>query len=55
MQYLRTFIKTVLVEGKVEDLQVKYPDLDVKEVAENDPSGFRKGEDRADESEEFWD
>lgn len=39
---IREFIKSVLVEGKIQDLQKKYPNTDVKDVASKDPSPTKK-------------
>jgi len=39
---IRGFIKSMLLEGKVEDLQKKYPDVDVSYVASRDPSPTKK-------------
>lgn len=42
MSYFSSLSKKMIVEGRVEDIQTKYPDLDVKEIAIHDPSPNKK-------------
>lgn len=42
MRTLRDFIKRTLNEGKIQDLQKKYPEVDVEYVATRDPSPTKK-------------
>jgi hypothetical protein len=42
MDVLKTLIKFILIEGKTEDLQKKYPDLDVIQLSTLDPSSTKK-------------
>lgn len=39
---IRSLIQLTLLEGKVEDLTKKYPDVDVEHLAKNDPSPTKK-------------
>lgn len=42
MSVIRQTISTLLIEGKIEDLQAKYPALIVKEIAKEDPTQQKK-------------
>lgn len=42
MSLLKEYIQSLLFEGRLEDLQKKYPNIDVKELAANDPSPTKK-------------
>lgn len=42
MDVLREYIRSLLTEGKVEKLEAKYPNVDVRGLAEADPSGKGK-------------
>src|SRR5271157_5512204 len=39
---LHSFIRHILVEGKVDDLQAKNPDIDVRALSASDPSSTKK-------------
>ncbi len=39
---IRSFIQHVLLEGKIQDLEKKYPDVDVETLSNNDPSPTKK-------------
>lgn len=39
---IKNLIQTVLIEGKIEDLAVRYPDINVNLVASKDPSTTKK-------------
>jgi len=42
LREIRILIRSVILEGKVEDIALKYPEIDVEELAEGDPSPTKK-------------